>query len=142
MAQQQQLQALSEAMQKFQDGRATRFDLRSFRTCTDTSSDLQGAVEARQKLEAQQSENQAVKKEFDALDEEAGIYKLVGPVLLKQERTEAVSAVDGRLDFIGKEINRTEDRIKELETAADNKRVELMQLQQKMQMAAQGQASG
>lgn len=104
--------------------------------------DLQGAVEARQKLEAQQSENQAVKKEFDGLDEDAGIYKLIGPVLLKQERTEAVSAVDGRLDYIGKEIDRTEDRIKELETAADNKRVELMQLQQKMQMAAQGQGSG
>jgi prefoldin beta subunit len=109
---------------------------------TNKCSDLQGAVEARQKLEAQQSENQAVKKEFDGLDEEAGIYKLVGPILLKQERTEAVSAVDGRLEYIGKEITRTEDRIKELETAADNKRVELMQLQQKMQMAAQGQAAG
>jgi prefoldin beta subunit len=103
---------------------------------------LQGAVEARQKLEAQQSENEAVKKEFDGLKEDAGIYKLVGPVLLKQERTEAVSAVDGRLEYINKEINRTEDRIKELQTASDNKRVELMQLQQKMQATAQGQVSG
>jgi prefoldin beta subunit len=60
--------------------------------------------------------------------------------LLKQERPEAVSAVNGRLEYIGKEITRTEDKIKDLQTAADNKRVELLQLQQKMQ--AQGQASG
>lgn len=83
-----------------------------------------------------------MKKEFDGLADESGIYKLVGPVLLKQDRTEAISAVDGRLEYIGKEINRTEDRIKELQTVTDNKRVELMQLQQKMQMAAQGQSSG
>lgn len=83
-----------------------------------------------------------MKKEFDGLTEDSGIYKLVGPVLLKQERTEAVSAVDGRLEYIGKEITRTEERIKELQSAADNKRVEVMQLQQKLQMAAQGQASG
>ena len=63
-------------------------------------------------------------------------------MLLKQERTEAVSAVDGRLEYIGKEISRTEDRIKELQTATDNKRVELMQLQQKMQLASQGQETG
>ncbi|ETN43089.1 uncharacterized protein HMPREF1541_02247 [Cyphellophora europaea CBS 101466] len=123
MADQQQLQVLSEALQKFQD-------------------DLQGAVEARQKLEAQQSENQAVKKEFDGLTDESGIYKLVGPVLLKQEKPEAMSAVEGRLEYIGKEMTRTEDRIKELQTAADSKRVELMQLQQKLQMAGQGQGSG
>lgn len=104
--------------------------------------DLQGAVEARQKLEAQQSENEAVKNEFDGLKEDAGIYKLVGPVLLKQDRTEAVSAVDGRLEYIGKEISRTENRINELQTASDNKRVELMQLQQQMQAAGQGQVSG
>lgn len=83
-----------------------------------------------------------MKKEFDGLPEESGIYKLVGPVLLRQDRTEAVSAVDGRLEYIGKEINRTEDRIKELQTVTDNKRVELMQLQQQMQMASQGQNSG
>jgi chaperonin cofactor prefoldin len=29
---------------------------------------------------------------------------LVGPVLLKQDKTEAVMAVDGRLEFIDKEM--------------------------------------
>lgn len=67
---------------------------------------------------------------------------MVGPVLLKQDKTEAVSAVDGRLEYIGKEIGRTEDRIKELQKSNDDKRIEVMQLQQKMQMAAQGQPAG
>ena len=99
-------------------------------------------MDVRQKLEAQQQENKAVKKEFNNLADENGIYKLVGSVLLKQDKTEAVSAVDGRLEYIGKEIVRTEDRIKDLQKSNDDKRVELMQLQQKVQMSAQGQANG
>ena len=59
---------------------------------------------ARQKLEAQQQENLGVQKEFAKLKDEATIYKLVGPVLLKQDRTEASSAIDGRLDYIGGEM--------------------------------------
>lgn len=66
--------------------------------------ELQSVVEARQKLEAQQQENQGVQKEFAKLPDDANIYKLVGPVLLKQEKTEAVMAVDGRLEYIEKEM--------------------------------------
>ena len=83
-----------------------------------------------------------MKQEFDGLKDEAGIYKLVGPVLLKQEKAEALSAVDGRLDFIGKEISRTESRIKELQESAQKKQDDMMQLQQKIQSAQQSQANG
>lgn len=38
------------------------------------------------------------------MKDDANIYKLVGPVLLKQEKTEAVMAVDGRLEFIENEM--------------------------------------
>ncbi|KAK5061164.1 hypothetical protein LTR84_007706 [Exophiala bonariae] len=117
------LQTLSEALQRFQD-------------------DLQSAIDARQKLEAQQQENKSVQKEFNSLAEDAGIYKLVGPVLLKQDKTEATSAVDGRLEFIGKEITRTETRIKDLQENSEKKRMELMQLQQKLQLATQEQGGG
>lgn len=44
-------------------------------------------------------------QEFTKLSEDAGIYKLVGPVLLKQDRSEAVMAVDQRLEFIDKEMS-------------------------------------
>lgn len=104
--------------------------------------DLQSAIDARQTLEAQQQENKAVQKEFNTLADDAGIYKLVGPVLLKQDKTEATAAVDGRLDFIGKEINRTETRIKDLQETSEKKRMDLLQLQQKVQLAAQEQAGG
>lgn len=107
-----------------------------------SATDLQGAVDARQKLEAQQQENKAVKKEFDILAEDSGIYKLVGPVLLKQDRTEALNAVDGRLEYIGNEITRTEGRIKELQQSSEKIQVDMMQIQQKVQQASQGQANG
>lgn len=45
-----------------------------------------------------------MRKEFNTLSDDSTIYKLIGPVLLKQEKTEAESAVDGRLEFIEKEM--------------------------------------
>lgn len=69
-----------------------------------SSPDLEGFIDARQKLESQQQENKGVQAEFDKLDEDSRIYKIVGPVLLKQDKNEAVMAVNGRLDFIEKEM--------------------------------------
>lgn len=43
-------------------------------------------------------------QEFDNLGEDETIYKLVGPVLLKQEKFEAESTVKGRLDYINGEM--------------------------------------
>lgn len=45
-----------------------------------------------------------MQSEFASLDEESNIYKIVGPVLLKQEKNEALMAVNGRLEFIEKEM--------------------------------------
>jgi len=43
-------------------------------------------------------------QEFNSLADDANIYKLVGPVLLKQDASEAKSTVDGRLEYIGGEM--------------------------------------
>lgn len=43
-------------------------------------------------------------QEFEGLKEDANIYKMVGPVLLKQDKAEAVMAVNGRLEFIENEM--------------------------------------
>jgi prefoldin beta subunit len=43
-------------------------------------------------------------QEFELLDDDANIYKQIGPVLLKQDKAEAVMAVNGRLEFINKEM--------------------------------------
>ncbi|KAJ5723161.1 prefoldin subunit 6 [Penicillium malachiteum] len=87
--------------------------------------ELEGLVDARQKLESQQQENQGVQSEFAGLDDDANIYKMVGPVLLKQEKTEAVMAVNSRLEFIEKEIKRIETEIEEKQDKSDEKRGEV-----------------
>ena len=78
--------------------------------------------------------------EFSTLSDSSNIYKLIGPVLLKQDKTDAVTSVNGRLEFIEKEIKRTEARIRELQEASEKKRGEVMSLQQKMQAEQQGLA--
>lgn len=43
-------------------------------------------------------------QEFTKLAKDANIYKLVGPVLLKQDKSEAILAVNGRLEYIEKDM--------------------------------------
>ncbi|EMD97515.1 hypothetical protein COCC4DRAFT_113984, partial [Bipolaris maydis ATCC 48331] len=85
--------------------------------------DLGIKVEARQKLESQQQENSTVKKEFDILDDDANIYKQIGPVLLKQDKTEAVMAVNGRNS---KDI---EKQIQDIQENSEKIKGEIIQIQ-------------
>ncbi|KAJ4986849.1 prefoldin subunit 6 [Stagonosporopsis vannaccii] len=103
--------------------------------------ELGTAVEARQKLESQQQENTTVKKEFDLLDDEANIYKQIGPVLLKQDKTEALMSVNGRLEFIDKEIRRFETQIKGIQEKSEKVKVEIIQIQNAAQQQQQASAS-
>ncbi|KAM0715889.1 hypothetical protein Q7P37_008403 [Cladosporium fusiforme] len=121
MEQQKQYQALTNEYQSLQN-------------------DMSSLVTARQKLESQQQENKSVQTEFNSLSDDAGIYKLVGPVLLKQDSTEAKSTVDGRLEYIGGEIKRIEDSIKEITEKSETKKMQIMQIQGAMQQ--QGAAQG
>jgi len=66
--------------------------------------DMAKAVEARQKLEAQLSENELVKKEFSNLTPENTVYKQIGHVLVKQDIVEVKINVDTRLEFIKGEM--------------------------------------
>ncbi|KAF8912979.1 prefoldin subunit 6 [Gymnopilus junonius] len=98
--------------------------------------DLSKVIEARQRLEAQLSENELVKKEFATLAPENTVYKLIGPVLVKQDQAEAKSNVDTRLDFIRSEIRRVEGQIKEIESKQEKKKAELAQIQTALQQAS------
>ncbi|KAK4611763.1 Prefoldin subunit 6 [Fulvia fulva] len=97
--------------------------------------ELSTLVSARQKLESQQQENVGVQKEFNGLADDATIYKLVGPVLLKQDTTEAKSTVDGRLSYIEQEIKRIEGSIKGIQEKSEGKKMEILQIQSQMQQA-------
>ena len=64
-------------------------------------------------------------QEFDILDDEANIYKQIGPVLLKQDKTEAVMSVNGRLEFIEKQmLVRTDLFVKYLGLTRSSKDIE------------------
>ncbi|KAI9297920.1 Prefoldin [Neoconidiobolus thromboides FSU 785] len=87
------------------------------------------ALDSRTKLESQLRENKAVEEEFKHLEDDADIFKLIGPVLVKQEKNEAKSNVDKRIQFIQREIERIEDQIKDLTSKQDKKREEIIKLQ-------------
>ncbi|KAF2204107.1 Prefoldin beta-like protein [Delitschia confertaspora ATCC 74209] len=97
--------------------------------------EISTSVEALQKLESQQQENTTVQKEFSLLDDEANIYKQIGPVLLKQDKAEAVLAVNGRLEFINKEIKRVEKQIQEIKDKSEKVKMEIIQIQSSTQQA-------
>ncbi|KAG5925924.1 hypothetical protein E4U42_003804 [Claviceps africana] len=100
--------------------------------------ELQDAVSSRQKLQSQQQENAGVFKEFEKLGEDETIYKLMGPVLLKQDKVEAESTVKGRLDFIQGEVTRLETQIKETQDKLEKKKSEILQVQASAQAGASG----
>ncbi|CAI4215584.1 unnamed protein product [Parascedosporium putredinis] len=83
-----------------------------------------------------------MESEFENAKDDEVIYKLVGPVLVKQDKFEAENTVKGRLEFIGKEIDRAEESIKDIQKKIDAKRGELIQLQAAGQAAAQAAAQG
>ncbi|KAJ6519704.1 Prefoldin [Mycena sanguinolenta] len=103
--------------------------------------DLANVVAARQRLDAQLSENDLVKKvatffdkdltnlqqnsqEFAQLSPENIVYKQIGPVLVKQDQAEAKSNVETRLEFIKGEIKRVEAQLQDFESKSDNKKNE------------------
>ncbi|KAK3385487.1 Prefoldin [Podospora didyma] len=106
---------------------------------TNLQKELQEHVQSRQKLEAQKQENLGVQKEFAKLKDDETIYKLIGPVLLKQDRVDAEGTVNGRLEFISKEITRLEGQIKETQTKIERKKGDIIQLQTSAQAAAGAQ---
>ncbi|KAB5589149.1 Prefoldin subunit 6 [Ceratobasidium theobromae] len=121
MSMEARLQAATTEYQKLQNEKAL-FD-----------QDLQTAVETRQRLEAQQNENEAVKKEFSSLKSHNVVYKMIGPVLVKQDREEAKGNVDKRLEYIKGEISRVDDHIADLTKKSERKKTEIVTIQNVMQ---------
>lgn len=53
-----------------------------------------------------------VKGEFDLLGDDARVYKLIGPALVRQDCAEAKANVNKRLDFINGELERIDEAYK------------------------------
>ncbi|KAH9853214.1 Prefoldin [Lenzites betulinus] len=101
--------------------------------------ELSADVDARQKLDAQLSENEL---EFASLSADNTVYKLLGPVLVQQGQSEAKQNVDGtRLTFIRSKINRVEGKLKDLGDKSDKKKHELVEMQAAIQQGAAAAAA-
>merc|ERR550519_330192 len=97
--------------------------------------DLQKSVVTRQQLDAQLAENNVVKEELNKIEPSGNVYKLIGPVLVKQDLDEAKQTVIKRIDYISGEIKRQDGGIKEMEKKKTSSRDSLNKLQQDYQEA-------
>ncbi|KAJ3343153.1 hypothetical protein HDU93_009703 [Gonapodya sp. JEL0774] len=88
------------------------------------------AILNQQQLDSQLRENEAVKEEFSTLKPDAVIYKLIGPVLVKQDMVEAKSNVDKRLEFINIEIKRADALIKDLSEKQEKRQEQILKLKE------------
>lgn len=98
--------------------------------------ELSQVIENRQRLESQQQENELVNTEFQHLDDDSNIYKLIGPVLVKQDKSEAATNVKNRLELISNETKRVEAQLTDLTQKSESKKNEIAQLQMQYQQLA------
>ncbi|XP_015265752.1 PREDICTED: prefoldin subunit 6 [Gekko japonicus] len=116
---------MAEALQKKLQGELEKYQ--------QLQKDLSKCMTSRQKLEAQLTENNIVKEELDLLDSSNSVYKLIGPVLVKQDTEEAKATVGKRLDYITGEIKRYEAQMQDYEKKSEQQREGLARLQQEFQ---------
>lgn len=83
----------------------------------------------------QETENEMVLLEFNVLDDDATVYKLLGPTLLPQDLAESKMTVTKRLEFIRKEKGRLEKRVQETEERGNALAVRIQQMQAGLQQS-------
>eukprot|EP00826_Nyctotherus_ovalis_P063841 TRINITY_DN9361_c0_g4_i3.p2 TRINITY_DN9361_c0_g4~~TRINITY_DN9361_c0_g4_i3.p2 ORF type:complete len:145 (-),score=46.32 TRINITY_DN9361_c0_g4_i3:48-482(-) len=86
--------------------------------------------EARRKYVEKKSENEEVLKEFQHLSADSTVYKLVGPVLARQEVKEAKQTVEKRVAYINKELVRIDKVMEGFEKQIKAKRDRVIEIQQ------------
>lgn len=90
-------------------------------------------IEARRHLGSQKNENDLVKDELNKLESGAAVFKLIGPVLVPQDQSDAKTIVANRLEFINHEINKTDKSIAELDRKENELQKQAQELYRKMQ---------
>ncbi|XP_020221162.1 prefoldin subunit 6 [Cajanus cajan] len=92
----------------------------------------------RKKYTVQLGENELVLKELDLLKEDANVYKLIGPVLVKQDLAEANANVRKRIEYISAELKRLDATVQDLEEKQNSKKDTILKLQQRIQSLQTG----
>ncbi|CAK9137687.1 unnamed protein product [Ilex paraguariensis] len=102
--------------------------------------DISKNHQVRKKYTIQLGENELVLKELDLLNEDANVYKLIGPVLVKQDLAEANANVRKRIDYISAELKRTDGTLQDLEEKQNSKKDAILKLQQRIQSLQAGKS--
>ena len=97
--------------------------------------DYHKALNLRQQLDGQLNENIAVMEELQLLKSADNVFKLIGPVLIKQDLDEAKQNVTKRMEYISSELKRVEELIPTLDKEHDAHRETLEKYQQMFQQA-------
>lgn len=64
-------------------------------------------------------------QELKLVSDDANVYKLVGPALIKQDPLEAKANVNERIEFVSGELERLDNQLKSLETKSNEKQEEV-----------------
>ncbi|KAF1873173.1 hypothetical protein Lal_00016310 [Lupinus albus] len=94
--------------------------------------------QVRKKYTVQLGENELVLKELDLLKDDANVYKLIGPVLVKQDLAEANANVRKRIEYISAELKRLDATVQDLEEKQNSKKDTILKLQQRIQSLQAG----
>ncbi|XP_061393583.1 probable prefoldin subunit 6 [Musca vetustissima] len=92
-------------------------------------------VKQRTLLESQLNENKCVLDELNLLGPDNKVYKLYGPVLVKQELEESRQNVGKRIEYISKELKSSTDTLESMEKDMAKHRESVQKLQQQYQVA-------
>ncbi|CAL9011044.1 unnamed protein product [Prunus brigantina] len=103
-------------------------------------SDISKNHQVRKKYTIQLGENELVLKELDLLSEDANVFKLIGPVLVKQDLAEARANVRKRIEYISAELKRLDATLQDLEEKQNSKKETMLKLQQRAQSLQAGKA--
>ncbi|XP_068143345.1 probable prefoldin subunit 6 [Drosophila tropicalis] len=93
-------------------------------------------VKQRALLESQLNENKCVLDELNLLGPDNKVYKLFGPVLVKQELEDSRQNVGKRIEYISKELKSSSDTLENMEKDMLKHREAVAKYQQQWQVAA------
>ncbi|BFG28103.1 hypothetical protein CerSpe_143770 [Prunus speciosa] len=102
--------------------------------------DISKNHQVRKKYTIQLGENELVLKELDLLSEDANVFKLIGPVLVKQDLAEARANVRKRIEYISAELKRLDTTLQDLDEKQNSKKETMLKLQQRAQSLQAGKA--
>lgn len=72
---------------------------------------LRSLIEQKQKLDSQKNEILMAKEEVDLLEDDATIYKLIGPLMVPQELKEVKETIKSRLKYLNEKMDYFEKEI-------------------------------